>query len=240
VTGPDHQGDAGRAGPETVPLELWRRHRQLAVGDQVTVTLPGSWSEERVDDVLLGAGFAAVDRVRDRRGWRSDVRRERTLADTVGPDMALLCVGLNPSLYSADAGVGFARPGNRFWPAMLAAGLVETARDARAALIYHGIGMTDLVKRATMAASEVHVEEYRSGLGRVDRLARWLQPAAVCIIGLDGWRKVVDRRAVAGWQQWRVGGRPAYVMPNPSGLNAHAQVPDLAAHLRAAAAGPGP
>ena len=152
--------------------------------------------------------------------------------------MALLCVGLNPSLYSADAGVGFARPGNRFWPAMLAAGLVDTARDALAALTDHGIGMTDLVKRATVAAAEVHVDEYRSGLGRVDRLAGWLQPDAVCIIGLDGWRKVVDRRAVAGWQEHGVGGRPAYLMPNPSGLNAHAQVPDLAAHLRAAAAGP--
>jgi len=75
-------------------------------------------------------------------------------------------------------------------------------------------------------------------VGRVDRLAGWLQPDAVCIIGLDGWRKVVDRRAVAGWQEHAVGGRPAYLMPNPSGLNAHAQVPDLAAHLRAAAAGP--
>jgi TDG/mug DNA glycosylase family protein len=239
VTAPDHEGDVGRARPETVPLELWRRHRQLAVGDEVTVTLPGSWSEQRVDDVLRGAGFAAVSGVRrDRRGWRSHVRRERTLADTVGPGMALLCVGLNPSLYSADAGVGFARPGNRFWPAMLAAGLVETARDARAALTDHGVGMTDLVKRATVAASEVHLEEYRTGLGRVDRLAGWLQPAAVCIVGLDGWRKVVDRHAVAGWQEPSVGGRPAYLMPNPSGLNAHAQVPDLAAHLRAAAAGP--
>jgi hypothetical protein len=120
VTGPDHQGDAGRAGPETVPLELWRRHRQLAVGDQVTVTLPGSWCEERVDDVLLGAGFAPVDRVRDRRGWRSDVRRERTLADTVGPGMALLCVGLNPAstrLTPAWASLGpETASGPRCWP----------------------------------------------------------------------------------------------------------------------------
>ena len=243
MTARDQRGDAGRpVPPEDVPLELWRRHRQLAVGDVVTVTVPGSWSERRVDDVLRGAGFVPLDRAqRDRHGrggWRIAVRRERTLADTVGRGMALLCVGLNPSLYSADAGVGFARPGNRFWPAMLAAGLVDTARDALAALTDHGIGMTDLVKRATVAAAEVHVDEYRSGLGRVDRLAGWLQPDAVCVIGLDGWRKVVDRRAVAGWQDHDVGGRPAYLMPNPSGLNAHAQVPDLAAHLRAAAAGP--
>jgi double-stranded uracil-DNA glycosylase len=246
VTDRDQQGDAGLpARPEAVPLELWRRHRQLAVGDEVTVTLPASWSELRVEDVLRGAGFALLDETRlvrrDRpgvRGRRIAVRRERTLADTVGPGMTLLCVGLNPSLYSADAGVGFARPGNRFWPAMLAAGLVDMARDALAALTDHGIGMTDLVKRATVAAAEVHVDEYRSGLGRVDRLAGWLQPGAVCIIGLDGWRKVVHRRAVAGWQEHAVGGRAVYLMPNPSGLNAHAQVPDLAAHLRAAAAGP--
>ena len=243
MTAHDEQGDAGSLVPlEDVPLELWRRHRRLAPGDEVTVTVPGSWSERRVDDVVHGAGFVPLHRARgDRRGagsWRIAVRRERTLADTVGPGMTLLCVGLNPSLYSADAGVGFARPGNRFWPAMLAAGLVDTARDALGALTDHGIGMTDLVKRATVAAAEVHVDEYRSGLGRVDRLAGWLQPDAVCIIGLDGWRKVVDRRAVAGWQEHAVGGRPAYLMPNPSGLNAHAQVPDLAAHLRAAAAGP--
>ena len=246
MTDRDRRGaPSGVAAPDAVPLELWRRHGQLTVGDEATVTLPGSWSEQRVEDVLRGAGFAPLDRARpDRRarqggrGWRVAVRRERTLADTVAPGMALLCVGLNPSLYSADAGVGFARPGNRFWPAMLAAGLVDTDRDALAALADHGIGMTDLVKRATVAAAEVQVDEYRSGLGRVDRLVSWLQPDAVCIIGLDGWRKVVDRRAVAGWQQHGVGGRPAYLMPNPSGLNAHAQVPDLAAHLRAAAAGP--
>lgn len=243
MTARDQPGDNGRlVPPEDVPLELWRRHRQLAVGDAVTVALPGSWSEPRLDDVLRGAGFVPLDRARRDRhsggGWRIAVRRERTLADTVGPGMALLCVGLNPSLYSADAGVGFARPGNRFWPAMLAAGLVGTARDALAALTDHGIGMTDLVKRATVAAAEVHVDEYLSGLGRIDRLAGWLQPDAVCVIGLDGWRKVVARRAVAGWQEHDVGGRPAYLMPNPSGLNAHAQVPDLAAHLRAAAAGP--
>ena len=128
MTDRDQQGDTGRlARPEAVPLELWRRHRQLAVGDEVTVTVPASWSEQRVEDVLRGAGFTPLDQSRpvrrDRhggRGRRIAVRRERTLADTVGPGMALLCVGLNPSLYSADAGVGFARPGNRFWPAMLA------------------------------------------------------------------------------------------------------------------------
>ena len=196
MTDRDRQGDAGLpARPEAVPLELWRRHRQLAVGDEVTVTLPGSWSEQRVEDVLRGAGFTPLDRGqasrRDRhgvRGWRIAARRERTLADTVGPGMALLCVGLNPSLYSADAGVGFARPGNRFWPAMLAAGLVDTARDALAALIDHGIGMTDLVKRATVAAAEsgpvlVHVDLGRGHRRPLDQVGH---PDAV--VGQRGQR----------------------------------------------------
>ena len=189
-------------------------------------------------DVVHGAGFTLVAADRRRTGWRVAARRERTLADTVGPGMLLLCVGLNPSLYSADAGVGFARPGNRFWPTMLDAGLVSTAREPVAALVDHGIGMTDLVKRATSRAAELDVEEYAAGLQRVDRLAAWLTPAVVCVIGLDGWRKVIDRRASPGWQARGVGDRPAYVMPNPSGLNAHVRTADLAAHLRAAAAGP--
>jgi TDG/mug DNA glycosylase family protein len=222
-----------------VPLRLWRQHRELAVGAEVAISFDRGWAEPRARDVVHGAGFAALGAPEPAgKGFCLAVRRERTLADTVGPGMALLCVGLNPSLYAADAGVGFARPGNRFWPAMLAAGLVHTPRDPLAALTDHGIGMTDLVKRATVAASELHLGEYRAGLGRVERLAAWLRPGVVCLIGLDGWRKTVDRRAVAGWQGRAVGGRPAYLMPNPSGLNAHAQVPDLAAYLQAAAAGP--
>jgi len=71
---------------------------------------------------------------------------------------------------------------------------------------------------------------------RVERLVRWLSPGAVCFVGLAGWRAVVDRRATAGVQHDSFAGRPTYVMPNPSGLNAHARVDDLAAHLRAAAA----
>jgi TDG/mug DNA glycosylase family protein len=102
----------------------------------------------------------------------------------------------------------------------------------------HGIGMTDLVKRATARAAELAVDEYAAGLGRVDRLAAWLTPAVVCVIGLDGWRKVVDRKSGAGWHARGVGGQPVYVMPNPSGLNAHVNVAGLAVHLRTAAAGP--
>jgi len=150
--------------------------------------------------------------------------------------MRLLVCGLNPSLYAADAGVGFARPGNRFWPAALSSGIVSRDRDARHALARHRVGMTDLVKRATTGASELTRDEYLSGMQRVERLVRWLRPGAICFVGLAGWRAVVDRRATAGVQPDGFAGRPAYVMPNPSGLNAHVRVDDLAEHLRAAAA----
>ncbi len=155
----------------------------------------------------------------------AQVTRARTLPDTVGPGMRLLVCGLNPSVYSADAGVGFARPGNRFWPAALAAGLVTVDRDPRHALIEHGIGMTDLVKRATPRADELTRDEYRAGLARVERLVAWLQPGAVCFVGLAGWRAAVDRKAVAGEQPDGIGGRPVYVMPSTSGLNARVPPP---------------
>jgi TDG/mug DNA glycosylase family protein len=149
--------------------------------------------------------------------------------------MRLLMCGLNPSLYAADAGVGFARPGNRFWPATLAAGIVSTDRSPDRALADHGVGMTDLVKRATVAAAELTADEYRAGLERVRRLVAWLRPGAVCFIGLAGWRAAVDRRAVAGVQPADLGGVPVYVMPSTSGLNARVPAAELADHLRAAA-----
>ncbi len=149
--------------------------------------------------------------------------------------MRVLACGLNPSLYSADAGVGFARPGNRFWPAALAAGLASAPRDPAAALRDHGLGMTDVVKRATVAAAELTRDEYRAGLDRVRWLVSWLRPRAVCFVGLAGWRAAVDRRATAGVQPEGLGGVPVYVMPSTSGLNASSRLDDLVGHLRAAA-----
>jgi TDG/mug DNA glycosylase family protein len=197
-----------------------------------------AWERDAFADVLVGAGFAvdrcAVDAA-DPFWLEARITRARTLPDTVGPGMRLLMCGLNPSVYSADAGVGFARAGNRFWPAALAAGMVTRDRDSRHALLHHGVGMTDLVKRATARADELTADEYRAGLGRVDRLARWLRPGAVCFVGLAGWRAAVDRKARAGEQPATCGGRPVYVMPSTSGLNARTPPAELAEHLRAAA-----
>ena len=183
-----------------------------------------------------GAGFAPVGGLRvDADGvLHARVTRERTLADTVGPGMRLLVCGVNPSPYSADAGVGYARPGNRFWPAVLAAGLVDADRDPVAALT-RGVGLTDFAKRATRTAAEVTREEYGAGFARVSALVGWLRPGAVCFVGLSGWRVVVDRGAVAGRQPATVAGRPVYVMPSTSGLNARTPLEELARHLAVAA-----
>ena len=148
--------------------------------------------------------------------------------------MRLLVCGLNPSVRAADAGVGFVTPGNRFWPAALAAGLVTRDRDPFHTLDVHDVGMTDLAKRATRRADELAADEYRSGLERVERLVRWLAPGAVCFVGLAGYRVAVDRAAVAGPQPTPLGGRPVYVMPSTSGLNAHSGLGDLTDHLRGA------
>ncbi len=238
---------------ERLPLALADLHRASAVGGALHIRVTSDrldpdwkdefrgrhfsyWNPEHLVRVVEGAGFSVDDVHDDNEEWLDvEATRLRTLPDIVGPGMRLLVVGLNPSLYSADAGMGFARPGNRFWPAALAAGVVTRDRDTRHALLAHGVGFTDLVKRATSGAKEIAVAEYRAGADRVRALVEWLQPSTVLFAGLDGYRKVIDRNAVAGWQASGFGGAHGYVMPNPSGINAHTNVAELAAHLRAAA-----
>jgi len=243
----------------SLPVALADLHRVLRVGAPVHLglfegdvefatdpddELPGrsfsAWSPEQLRDVLIGAGFTVdeIDAPPGRPAWApiaATATRARTLPDTVGPEMRLLVCGLNPSVYSADVGTGFARNGNRYWPAALAAGLVSRDRDPHHALVHHGIGMTDLVKRATARADELSTAEYRAGLDRVARLCEWLRPGAVCFVGLAGWRAAADRKAVAGVQPQPLGDTPVYVMPSTSGLNARTTPTELADHLRAAA-----
>jgi TDG/mug DNA glycosylase family protein len=193
------------------------------------------WPVDRLRDVIAGAGFEALSVLDDGEEWIDvEATRARTLPDTVGPGMRLLLVGLNPSEYSADAGAGFARPGNRFWPAALAAGLVTRTHDPFRVLRVDGVGMTDLVKRATPRADDLSREEFRLGAARLERLVAWLEPAAVCFVGLTGYRLAVDPKAASGWQSEPFGGRPSYVMPNTSGVNGHVKPAELADHLRTA------
>ena len=220
-----------------LPIELARRHAALAVGTPVEITASprGGGAAERLADVVVGGGFTLASLTATEDGVRARAVRARTLPDFVGPGLALVVCGLNPSLYAADAGVGFARPGNRYWPAALAAGLVTRDRDPWDALRSHGIGMTDLVKRATRAADELTRLDYCAGVQRVERLAAWLAPKAICFVGLAGYRLAVDRRAQPGVQPHRFGGVATYLMPNTSGLNARVPLEQLTEHLRAAA-----
>jgi len=194
------------------------------------------YSRERIERLLAGAGFGSVrvDRGRGRRFWLwIGAVREHTLPDYVRPRLELLCCGLNPSLLAAETGVPFGRPGNRFWPAARRAGLLDRERDPWHALA-RGVGFTDLVKRPTRGAGELADDEYAAGLERLADCARFFRPRALCFVGLTGWRRVVDRTAVAGWISGGFAGRPAYLMPSTSGLNAHCDVAGFARHLRAA------
>lgn len=227
--------------PVAVPMELAGLHASLPVGAEVEIAVPaatgaGTWEPARFVDVVVGAGFEPADPEPKSAGELLTLvaTRARLLPDRVGPGMRLLLCGLNPSLYAADAGVGFARPGNRFWPAARRAGIVTRDRDPNHALRRHGIGMTDLVKRASVGAGELTATEYRLGLARLERLVEWLEPRVVCFVGLAGWRAAADRRARAGVIEGGFAGAAAYLMPNPSGLNAHSTVDDLATHLVAA------
>src|SRR5690606_15339648 len=115
-------------------------------------------------------------------------------------------------------------------------GLVTADRDPRRALVEDGVGMTDLVKRATVGARELTAEEYRAGAARLARLVAWLEPAVVCVVGLTGWRTAVDPAARPGPQPEPFAGRPVHLMPNTSGLNAHTRLDGFVDHLRAVAA----
>jgi TDG/mug DNA glycosylase family protein len=240
---------------DRLPMALARLHRALCVGAPLSLSvsratgegqlpdddLPGRffwrWQPGPLFDVLIGAGFEVSSIDVEPQVLHASAWRARTLPDTVSAGMRLLLAGLNPSLVAADAGVGFAGATNRFWPAALEAGVVATARNPDAALVHHGVGMTDLVKRATPRASEIAAAEYRAGCERLQRLVAWLRPAAICFVGLEGWRAALARDARSGWQPGGFAGVPAYLMPSTSGLNARTSRPELVGHLRAALAG---
>ncbi|MEM7287501.1 MAG: mismatch-specific DNA-glycosylase [Actinomycetota bacterium] len=228
--------DLRSIGASALPMALASLSRTADPGEGRHAILPAPDVVDRalLADLATGAGFALRRR---RVGHATRLTRFRTLPDTVGPGMRLLVCGLNPSPAAADDGVGFARPGNRFWPAALAAGLVTRDRDPDHALTAHGVGMTDVVKRTTRRADELESVEYVEGLARLVRMVDWLEVPAVCFVGLAGWRAARDRRAGAGWQAERLGGARVYLMPSTSGLNASSRLPDLTDHLRAAAGG---
>lgn len=148
----------------------------------------------------------------------------------IAPGLDVLFCGINPSLMSAERGHHFARPGNRFWPALHGAGFTDRllSPDEDMKLLEYGLGVSNLVDRPTRAADELAGDELRAGFVALEELARTYEPGVVAVVGLSAWRNVHGRpMAGVGLQRETVGGRPAWVVPNPSGLNAHYQLPDL-------------
>jgi double-stranded uracil-DNA glycosylase len=153
------------------------------------------------------------------------------LGPIVGPGLRVLFVGINPSLRSAEVGHHFARPGNRFWPTLHAAGF--TPRRLRPEedreLPGYGIGVTNIAARPTRAADELSREELVAGAEALEATVREHRPGLVAVVGLTAY-KTAFARPRAGWglQEDEIGGRPVWVLPNPSGLNAHFKPADFA------------
>lgn len=163
--------------------------------------------------------------------------REATIPDLIGPGLRLLFVGINPGLWTAATGTPFARPGNRFWPALVEARILPRLPAYtgpldgadRAMIFAAGVGVSNMVARATARADELSREELRAGAEALEARVAALSPRAVAVVGLTAYRQGFGRaKAVAGRQDEGIGGVPAWVLPNPSGLNAHDTVSSLA------------
>jgi TDG/mug DNA glycosylase family protein len=142
----------------------------------------------------------------------------------------VLFCGINPGLYSAATGHHFARPGNRFWPALHGAGFTERvlAPSEERELLARGCGITNIVGRATASAAELDAAELRGGRRALERKCRRFSPRWIAVLGIGAYRTAFERRGAGfGEQEERVGGARVWVLPNPSGLNANHQLPDL-------------
>ena len=181
------------------------------------------------------AGFTRVQ-LESFRGARVD--------DLIADPLRLLFVGINPGLWTAAVNTHFARPGNRFWPALHLAGVTPHAFTAgrglsdadRELLLDAGIGITNLVPIATARADELSPAQVRAGVGPLTELVTRTRPRVVAVLGITAYREAFgDRSVTVGRQPRRLAGADLWVLPNPSGLNAHETVQSLAAAYRDAA-----
>src|SRR5215213_4264689 len=155
----------------------------------------------------------------------------RFVPDVLRPGLRVLFCGINLGLWSAAVGHHFARPGNRFWKALHLGGLTPRllAPDEQGELLALGLGITNLVERATAGAAELGPGELRAGGARLTAKAAATRPQVVAVLGVGAYRTAFDRpKAAVGPQPDPIAGSRAWLLPNPSGLNAHYQLPDLA------------
>jgi len=172
--------------------------------------------------------------------WKPTVDQQReaygtTLPDVIGHNLKVLLIGINPSLYSAAVRHHFARPGNRFWPALHKAGITKSQVSPfeDQLLLDVGIGITNVVAEATARADELTTEQLNQGAVELElKIQQWL-PECVCFLGITTYRAITGQKKVAvGEQELMFGGQRTWVLPNPSGLNAHYQIDDLAKLFR--------
>ena len=167
--------------------------------------------------------------------------RNKTVPDLVGPGLRLLFVGINPGLWTAATKTHFAHPTNRFYPAMHRAGVTGyeicresgfTAEDRRY-LVERGVGITNLAERATARASELSASELRSGAATLTKKVEMWRPRVVAVVGITAYRTAFRRPgAQSGYQPQRLANAELWVVPNPSGLNAHETIATLAEWYR--------
>ena len=180
----------------------------------------------------------------DRKPTKADLAaaHNKTVPDVIAGGLQLLFVGINPGLYSAAVGHHFARPGNRFWPALFRAGLTDRLLDPseERQLLGYGLGVTNLVARASARAEELTDDELKKGARRLAAKVKRYRIGCVAVLGLTAYRKAFDcTDAVVGRSKAArpdMGGMPVWVLPNPSGLNAHFQLDDFARLFRKLAA----
>jgi len=156
----------------------------------------------------------------------------RTLDDVIAPDLDVLFCGINPGLLSALTGHHFARPGNRFWPTLHRSGFTprQLAPADQQQLLDWGLGITNVVARATAGAAELRPEEYRAGGEVLRAKVEQFRPRWLAVVGIGAYRIAFDApKAVVGRQDRVVGETGLWVLPNPSGLNAHYNLDSLAA-----------
>lgn len=154
----------------------------------------------------------------------------KTVPDVIAPDLRVLFCGINPGLYTAAVGHHFARPGNRFWPALHKSGFTDCLLSPfdEGELLALGLGVTNVVARATAAASELAKDDFVKGGRRLRAKVRRYRPRIVAVLGVGAYREAFARpKASIGEQDERIAEARVWVLPNPSGLNANYQIGDL-------------
>lgn len=154
----------------------------------------------------------------------------KKVPDVIAPNLKVLFCGINPGLYTAAVGHHFARPGNRFWPALFKSGFTDrlVSPFEERELLERGIGISNVVPHATATAAELTKEDFIKGGRLLVRKVKKYQPRVVAILGVGAYRQAFDKpKATVGEQSERIQSARIWVLPNPSGLNANYQLNDL-------------